>query len=124
MPNGYGYGRGFRRWGGAGFGFRGASPPWPYVGRGRGGLPRCFYPGLYGPAPVPGYSYGTPSVYGYGTPPAPGYPYAAPWDYAQRPAPAPEEEVELLRGQADAIRQQLEAIEGRIQGLQGEKEQS
>jgi hypothetical protein len=26
-----------------GFGFRGASPPWPYVGRGRGGLPRCGY---------------------------------------------------------------------------------
>ena len=34
----YGYGRGF--------GFRGASPAWPYVGRGRGGLPRCRYPGL------------------------------------------------------------------------------
>ena len=96
MPNGYGYGRGF--------GFRGASPPWPYVGRGRGGLPRCFYPGLYGPGPVPG------------------YPYAAPWDFAPWPAPAPEEEVELLRGQADAIRQQLEAIERRIQELQGEKE--
>lgn len=24
-------------------GFRGSSPPWPYVGRGRGGLPRCAY---------------------------------------------------------------------------------
>ncbi|ADJ25787.1 conserved hypothetical protein [Dehalogenimonas lykanthroporepellens BL-DC-9] len=30
---------------GAGFGFRGNSPPWPYVGRGRGGLPRCAYYG-------------------------------------------------------------------------------
>ncbi|MGD9393829.1 MAG: rRNA methyltransferase [Dehalococcoidia bacterium] len=29
--------------GGMGFAFRGASPPWPYVGRGRGGLPRCGY---------------------------------------------------------------------------------
>ena len=29
--------------GGMGFGFRGSSPPWRYVGRGRGGLPRCGY---------------------------------------------------------------------------------
>jgi len=29
--------------GGMGLGFRGGSPPWPYVGRGRGGLPRCSY---------------------------------------------------------------------------------
>jgi hypothetical protein len=28
---------------GRGFGFRGTSPPWPYIGRGRGGLPRCYY---------------------------------------------------------------------------------
>ena len=34
-------GRGFG--GGMGFGFRGSSPPWPYVGLGRGGLPRCAY---------------------------------------------------------------------------------
>ncbi len=27
--------------------FRGAMPPWPYVGMG-GGLPRCAYPGLWG----------------------------------------------------------------------------
>ena len=33
---------------GGGFGFRGSSPPWPYVGRGRGGLPRCWHPGLWG----------------------------------------------------------------------------
>jgi hypothetical protein len=30
---------------GQGFGFSGSSPPWPYVGRGRGGKPRCQYPG-------------------------------------------------------------------------------
>ncbi|HEX79297.1 MAG TPA: 4Fe-4S binding protein [Dehalococcoidia bacterium] len=45
----YGYGRGFGTGlgnrGGAGLGFRGSSPPWPYTGRGRGGLPRCWYPG-------------------------------------------------------------------------------
>ena len=41
----YGFGRGFNRGGGSGFGFRGASPAWPYVGRGRGGLPRCQYTG-------------------------------------------------------------------------------
>lgn len=35
---------------GRGFGFRGSSPPWPYVGRGRGGQPRCQYPGLTGNA--------------------------------------------------------------------------
>jgi len=34
-------GRGQR--GGMGLGFRGSSPPWPYVGRGRGGLSRCSY---------------------------------------------------------------------------------
>lgn len=42
------FGRNFIRAGqqrGAGFGFRGTSPPWPYVGRGRGGLPRCAYYG-------------------------------------------------------------------------------
>lgn len=38
---------------GSGFGFRGGSPPWPYVGRGRGGLPRCYYPGLAS-SPQPG----------------------------------------------------------------------
>jgi hypothetical protein len=33
------YGRGF----GMGGGFRGDYAQWPYVGRGRGGLPRCGY---------------------------------------------------------------------------------
>ena len=39
-----------------GFGFRGASPAWPYVGRGRGGLPRCRYPGLIGGIDAPNMS--------------------------------------------------------------------
>ena len=38
--------RGGRMGGYHGFGFRGTSPPWPYVGRGRGGYARCRYPGF------------------------------------------------------------------------------
>ncbi|MGC8778706.1 MAG: DUF5320 domain-containing protein [Candidatus Caldatribacteriaceae bacterium] len=38
-----------------GCGFRGCTPPWPYVGRGRGGLPRCAWPGFWG---APGYGEG------------------------------------------------------------------
>jgi hypothetical protein len=33
---------------GNGFGFSGSSPSLPYIGRGRGGLPRCWFPGLTG----------------------------------------------------------------------------
>ena len=87
----YGYGRGF--------GFRGASPPWPYVGRGRGGLPRCWYPGLWG-APVAA------------------APYTTPWAAPYGPAPTREEELGLLRGQSDIIKRQLEDIESRIQKLE------
>jgi hypothetical protein len=50
---GYGRGAGLRRGPGAGYGFRGFSPPWPYYGRGRGGLPRCAYPGLRSGAVIP-----------------------------------------------------------------------
>lgn len=82
----YGYGRGF--------GFRGSSPPWPYVGRGRGGLPRCWYPGLSGAVA----------------------PYAAPAPYWT--APAREEELGFLKGQAEAMRRELEDIERRIRDLE------
>ena len=81
----YGYGRGF--------GFRGASPAWPYVGRGRGGLPRCWYPGLRGAASYP-----------------PAVPYS--------PAPTPEEELGFLKDQANAMKIQLEDIERRIQEIE------
>ena len=81
----YGYGRGF--------GFRGASPPWPYVGRGRGGLPRCWYGGWWGAAPYP-----------------PAVPYS--------PAPTPEEELGFLKDQANAMKIQLEDIERRIQEIE------
>ena len=80
----YGYGRGF--------GFRGASPPWPYVGRGRGGLPRCWHPGFWG-----GVVYPTPTPY---------------W-----PTPTREEELGFLKDQADAMKRQLEDIESRIKEL-------
>ncbi len=84
----YGYGRGF--------GFRGSSPPWPYVGRGRGGLPRCWHPGLLGRAPV------------YGAPRAAPY-----W-----PAPAHEEELGFLKEQANVMKREMEEIERRIQELE------
>lgn len=81
----FGGGRG-RGWGG--FGFRGASPPWPYVGRGRGGLPRCWHPGLWGGA-------------------------ASYW-----PRPAHEEELGFLKDQAGVMKHQLGDIERRIQELE------
>ena len=41
--------------GGMGLEFRGNSPPYPYVGRGRGGLPRCsYYPGSRANTPAQG----------------------------------------------------------------------
>jgi NAD-dependent dihydropyrimidine dehydrogenase PreA subunit len=82
----YGYGRGF--------GFRGSSPPWPYTGRGRGGLPRCWYPGM-GRAAFPGVA-------------ATSY-----WS-----APVREDELGILRSQAEATRRQLEDIEQRIRELE------
>ena len=94
MPYGYGYG--------AGFGFRGSSPPWPYVGRGRGGLPRCLYPGLGG-APLAAAPYATPGTAAYG------------------PAPTPEEELGFLKDQSNIVKRQLEDIERRIQELEAEK---
>ncbi|MFC1918513.1 DUF5320 domain-containing protein [Chloroflexota bacterium] len=81
----YGYGRGF--------GFRGASPSWPYVGRGRGGMPRCGHPGLRGVA---------------------GYPVMS----SHWPAPDREEELGLLKDQAEVIKHRLEDIESRIEELE------
>ncbi|MBN1190926.1 MAG: DUF5320 family protein [Dehalococcoidales bacterium] len=99
----FGRGRGSGARGGMGFGFRGSSPPWPYVGRGRGGLPRCSY-----------YT---------GTPAAAAAPAAA-----APSAPAPgaaamnrEEELNYLRDQARAIRENLERINSRVKELESEK---
>lgn len=75
---------------GSGFGFRGSSPPWPYVGRGRGGLPRCYYPGLAGSA---------------------GYvPYP--------PQATAGQEVDFLKEEASAVKKHLEEIEARIKELE------
>jgi NAD-dependent dihydropyrimidine dehydrogenase PreA subunit len=75
---------------GSGFGFRGSSPPWPYVGRGRGGLPRCYYPGLAGSS---GYM-----------------PY--------RPQLTAEQEVDSLKEEASAVKKHLEDIAARIKELE------
>ena len=89
---------GFGRRGGAGLGFRGSSPPWPYSGRGRGGLPRCWYPGTAVSSPY--------------TPVQPPY----------TPSMTREEEIDWLKSQAAAVKNQLEQIETRIQSLAGKNE--
>jgi hypothetical protein len=69
MP--FGRGRGFGRGWGRGFGFRGYSPPWPYVGLGRGGLPR-------------GWAYRNPGFASYALHEAYSYPWGfAPYGMAQ-----------------------------------------
>jgi len=102
MPNGFGRGYGGR--GGMGFGFRGSSPPWPYVGRGRGGLPRCGYL-LSGAAPYPSY----------------GVPTSAPGAIPFAPQMTREQELDFLKNQAEAIKGQLEQIEARTRDLESEK---
>jgi len=89
----YGFGRGSGRRGGAGFGFRGATPPWPYVGRGRGGLPRCSYPGVAMASP---------------------YPPASP---LYTPQMTQEGEIGWLKSQAEAIKVELNRVEARIHDL-------
>jgi len=95
-----------------GFGFRGSSPPWPYVGRGRGGLPRCGY--YFGGAGAPvSQPYQPQSSYS-GMPPAPGYvPYS--------PQMTREDELNYMKDQAEAIKGQLEEIESRMHDLEAEK---
>jgi len=102
MPNGFG--RDYGRRGGMGFGFRGSSPPWPYVGLGRGGLPRCGY-FLRGSTPYP--SYGAPTAT------LGAIPFA--------PQMTPEQELDFLKNQAQAIKGQLEQIEARTRDLESEK---
>jgi hypothetical protein len=81
-----------------GFGFRGASPPWPYIGRGRGGLPRCWYPGV-----------------------ATAFPYApGPMPYA--PGVTTEQELSFLKEEAEVIRRHMEDIEARIKELETKKD--
>ena len=112
MPNGFGRGRGFGRGfgGGMGFGFRGASPPWPYVGIGRGGLPRCGYFLSSAGAPLP-WPYQPPF---YGQPAALGYtPFT--------PQMTRDEELSYMKDQAETIKGQLEQIESRMRDLEAEE---
>lgn len=111
MPNGFG--RGFGRGGGWGLGFRGSSPPWPYIGRGRGGLSRCgyFFAGTTAP---PAWSYPPTPYPHYGDQPAPVYtPFAT--------STSKEEELNYLKEQAEAIKDRLEQIETRVRELDSEK---
>jgi len=81
-------GRGQR--GGMGLGFRGSSPPWPYVGRGRGGLPRCsYYTGSRANTPAQGVT--------------------------------SEQEISLLKSQAENIKKELDMVETRIRDLEAGK---
>jgi len=89
----YGFGRVSAGRGGAGFGFRGSSPPWPYVGRGRGGLPRCQYPSA---TSLPRY---TPSV----------------------TSMTREQELDFLKGQTEVLKRELEQMESRIRDLETNK---
>lgn len=82
--------------GGRGFGFRGSSPPWPHVGRGRGGQPRCAY-FTRNPAAA-------------GTAPAGAAPVTR------------EEELNYLKNQAQAVKDDLERINSRIRDLETGKQ--
>ena len=108
-----GFGRGIGRGGGMGFGFRGSSPPWPYVGRGRGGLPRCGY-FMAGTGTTMPPSYQPP--YNAQPPVAPGYtPFT--------PQMTKEEELDYLKNQAEAIKEQLNQIDSRMRDLEGEEKE-
>ncbi len=100
MFNARGVNRGPGSKDGMGFGFRGSSPPWPYVGRGRGGLPRCGY-FLSGAA-------GTAST----------WPYQQP---AFTPQESKEQELAALNTQAQTVKEQLAQIESRIRELEAQK---
>jgi hypothetical protein len=130
MPNGFGgargMGRGFR--GGMGFGFRGSSPPWPYVGIGRGGLPRCgyFISGAAGvPAAWPNQLAPYPYTQGFGAEQGAYPPYAAVsptfGSAPFTPQITPEQEIDFLKNQAEALKGQLEQIEARMRELEGEE---
>ena len=93
----YGFGRGFGRRGGVGFGFRGSSPLRPYFGRGRGGLPRCWYPGV--------------AMASFYPPVSPAY----------APQMPQEQEIDWLKSQAEAVKAELNQVEARIQDLESAK---
>ncbi len=102
-----GRGGGRNNGGGMGLGFRGSSPPWPYTGRGRGGLPRCGY--YYGAA-APFSPVFQRQLFSPGTPQAP---------FASRMTK--EDELNYMKEQAEAIKAQLEEIESRMRDLSAQK---
>ena len=78
-----------------GYGFRGNNLPWPYVGRGRGGLPRCWWPEAF--------DYGPRSR----------------WEGNYYPPPMSKEgELDILKSKAESIKDQLEEIKSRIKELE------
>ena len=120
---------------GRGFGFRGWSPPWPFVGRGRGGFPRCwaygaswgaFYPNpnSFGAYPYP--FWGDRDPYGMDYSPYsqfyPEYPQAMGTleSYYESPMTTGEGEKEWLKSQAESIRQQIDQIKNRISQMEKE----
>jgi hypothetical protein len=86
------------RSGGMGIGFRGCSPPYPYVGRGRGGLPRCQYPGAFLSA------------------------RDTTWP-TYRAHMTQEQELDVLKKQAQDIKKELEIVESRIHDLEADKKE-
>ena len=96
---------------GRGFGFRGWAPPWPYIGLGRGGLPRCWaYTPFWGaPYYPPEFPYGYSAGYPYGFGPG-GFPYGSPMNS--------EAEKDWLKSQAESIKQQIDQINKRIVELE------
>ena len=115
-----------------GFGFRGSSPPWPYGGRGRGGLPRCWYPRTaWHPEAGVASDYRQPAQAGQAFYPMYGAHWSTPYyEPASVPGTAPsapqmtkEQELDFLKEQAEAIKYQLKQIETRIHDLGTEEEQ-
>ena len=128
MPNGFGRGFGFGFRGGMGFGFRGSSPPWPYVGIGRGGLPRhgYFLSGAIGaPTQCPYQQTPYPASPEFGVGQGSYPPYAAAssafGNAPFAPQVTPEQELNFLKNQAEAIKGQLEQIEARMHDLESEE---
>ena len=102
-----------------GFQFRGSTPPWPYIGRGRGGLPRCGYYWEHGYSP---YRAGTGSYQW--SPPSYGTPWYQPayetGYYPETHFPSREHELDALKNEAEAIKAHLKEVDNRIQELESE----
>jgi hypothetical protein len=102
-----------------GFGFRGSTPPWPYIGRGRGGLPRCGYYWGQGYSP-----YGANTGAYQWSPAAYGAPRDVPayetWYHPESGFSSKEQELDALKNEAETIKAHLKEIDDRIQKLESE----